>query len=120
MRASAPAGCSPRAPGGVKFTPPGAFSFFAFERVVLIAFAEPISASLGCGGLDEVAKRGPLASAWSERFVRGPPDVGYVPHASFRSEGGVECAMLPLMGVSVDTFGELLSGSPSGGLSPVR
>ena len=96
------------------------FFIFVFERVVLIAFAEPPSASSGCGGLGEAAGRSPLASAWSERFVRGPPDVGYVPHASFRSEGGVECATLPSMGASVDTFGELLSGSPSGGPSPVR
>ena len=28
----------------------------------------------------------------------------------FRSEGGVECARLPSVGTSGDTFGELLSG----------
>ena len=56
MRASAPVGCSPRAPGGVELLLQGLFFIFVFERVVLIAFAEPISASLGCGGLGEAAE----------------------------------------------------------------
>ena len=90
-----------------------------FERVVLIAFAEPLSANSGCGGLGEAVGKSPLASAQSERFVRGPPDFGYDPHASFRSEGGVECARLPSMGI-VGTSGELLSGSPSGGPYPIH
>ena len=91
-----------------------------FERVVLIAFAEPPSASSGCGGLGEAAGK-EASSLRAEREVRrGSSDFGYDPHASFRSEGGVECAMLPSMGTSVDTSGELLLGSPSRGPSPVR
>ena len=90
------------------------------ERVVLIAFAEPPSASSGCGGLGEAVGKKP-SSLRTEREVRqGSPDFGYDPHASFRSEGGVKRAMLPSMGTSVDTSGELLAGSPSGGPSPVR
>ena len=62
---------------------------FVFERVVLIAFAEPISASSGCGGLGEAAeKRSPLASALSERFVRGPLTLGMILTLPFaRKEG---------------------------------
>jgi hypothetical protein len=55
-------------------------------------------------------RKSPLASAWSERAVRG--SLGFLcgPPHPFRSEGGVEGAMLPLVGASSDTPGELLSG----------
>ena len=59
-----------------------------FKRVVLTAFAEPLSASSGCGGLGEAVGKSPLASVWSERFVRGPLTLGMTLTLPFAQKEG--------------------------------
>ena len=73
-------------------------------------FAEPIECEPGSLGLSKFAGRAPEPSHGS-RERSGVPLAFYATLAHpFRSEGGVEYVKLPLVGVSSDTSGELLSG----------
>ena len=68
----------------------------------------PLECEPGSLGLGKVVGRAPLHGA------RGPSGVPLAFCMTlmlpFHSEGGVECARLPLVGISVGTSGELLSG----------
>ena len=158
VRASAPAGCSPRGPGGVISLLQGLFSLssegFVFagpvgassdRRASTMLREEPLSLRLeregrqgftrlfvrpsrflfarkegsycrapSCASPSRWAsamfcRKSPLASARSKRAVRDSPDFSTLA-LPFRSEGGVEDAMLPSVGASDDISGELLSG----------
>ena len=107
MRASAPAGCSPRGLRGVDLFLQGLF--LCRERG-FITFAEPMSASSGRWTL--VRLQGEPLSLYVEQEV--DQELPYLFCVAlthpFRSEGGVEGAMLPSVGASSDTSDELLSG----------
>ena len=109
-----PPGVSPR-PWRSGFTPPGALSLLSEEFYHVCQAHEGEFESLG---LSLVAGRAiePLHGAGG-RSVVSLSFLAALAHP-FRSEGGVEHVRLPLVGVSSDISGELLSGSPSGGPCP--
>ena len=83
---------------------------FPYRARGFIAFAEPLSVSSGRWVLALLQEEPSSLCAEQE----GDQEFSYLFWASlahpFRLEGGVEDAMLPSVGASSDTSGELLSG----------
>ena len=75
-----------------------------------IAFAEPPSASSGHWALAWLQEEPSSLCSEQEGDQEFPCLFCVVLVYPFRSEGGVECARLPLVGASSDTSDELLSG----------
>ena len=75
-----------------------------------IAFAEPMRASLGCWVSAWLQEEPSSLCAEQEGDQEFPCLFWAALVHPFRSEGGVEYARLPSVGVSGDTFGELFIG----------
>ena len=107
VRASAPAGCSPRGPGGVDLFLQGLFLTLT-EGCYRINRAH--KCEFGSRGLSKIAGRTPEPLHGARGRSGVPLTFCATLVLPFRSEGGVEYARLPSVGASDDISDELLSG----------
>jgi hypothetical protein len=135
VRASAPAGCSPRGLGGVVSLLRGLNALRNASAGLAVPSCEQ--------GVAQVHGRGPSSRAGMLTLSTVRPEPGlreqppslrteredgqgqtrlfYIrPYVAFPQGGGGECAMLPSMGTEHGVSGELQSGNPSGRPCPVR
>jgi hypothetical protein len=134
VRASAPAGCSPRGLGGVVSLPRGLNALRNALAGLVVPSCELAVARVRGRGPSSRAGMLTLSTVRPEPGLRAQPlslrtwregDQGqtrlfYIrPYVAFRKEEG-ESAMLPLMGTEHGVSGELQAGNPSGRPCPVR
>ena len=117
-RAPEPLAWSERAISGFPIFFGGPRASFSLRRRG--SFAEPPRVRAWVAWSRQDCRRSPLAPARCKRTVRVPLAFRTTLALPFHSEGGVEYARLPSVGVSGDTSGELLSGKSSGGPCPIR
>jgi hypothetical protein len=134
VRASAPAGCSPRGLGGVVSLLRGLNALRNASAGLVVPSCELAVARVYGRGPSSRAGMLTLSTVWPEPGLREQPpglcteregDQGqtqlfaYAPTSPFRKEEGGS-AMLPSMGTEHGVSGELQAGNPSGRPCPVR
>ena len=135
VRASAPAGCSPRGLGGVVTLLRGLNTLRNASAGLVVPSCELAVARVHGRGPSSRAGMLTLSTVWPEPvFARAAPEplhrargrsgtysTFYIrPYVAFPQGGGGECAMLPSMGTEHGVSGELQAGNPSGRPCPVR
>ena len=135
VRASAPAGCSPRGLGGVVSLLRGLNALRDASAGLVVPSCELAVARVHGRVPSSRAGMLTLSTVWPEPGLREQPpslctgregDQGqtrlfYIrPYVAFPQGGGGECAMLPSMGTEHGVSGELQAGNPSGRPCPVR
>jgi hypothetical protein len=135
VRASAPAGCSPRGLGGVVSLLRGLNALRNASAGLAVPSCEQGVTQVHCRGPSSRAGMLTLSTVRPEPgFARAAPEPShgargrsgtdstfYIrPYVAFPQGGGGECAMLPSMGTEHGVSGELRSGNPSGRPCPVR
>jgi hypothetical protein len=134
VRASAPAGCSPRGLGGVISLLRGLNASRNASAGLVVPSCKLAVARVYGRGPSSRAGMLTLSTVWAEPGLREQPpslcteregDQGqtrlfaYAPTSPFRKEEGGS-AMLPSMGTEHGVSGELQAGNPSGRPCPVR
>jgi hypothetical protein len=134
VRASAPAGCSPRGLGGVVLLLRGLNALRNASAGLVVPSCE-LAVARVYGRVPSSRAGMLLSTVRPEPGLREQPpslctgregDQGqtrlfsYAPASPFRKEEGGESAMLPSMGAEHGVSGELQAGNPSGRPCPVR
>ena len=135
VRASAPAGCSPRGLGGVVSLLRGLNALRNASAGLVVPSCKLAVARVHGRGPSSRAGMLTLSTVWPELGLREQPpslrtgregDQGqtrlfYIrPYVAFPQGGGGECVMLPSMGTEHGVSGELQAGNPSGRPCPIR
>jgi hypothetical protein len=135
VRASVPAGCSPRGLGGVVRLLRGLNAFRDASASLVVPSCELAVARVHGRVPSSRASMLTLSTVWPEPGLREQPlslrterEDGqgqtrlfftYAPASPFRKEEGGESAMLPLEGAEHGVSSELLTGNPSGRSCPI-